>query len=179
MTLGLEEFTVRARRLRWLLCDVDGVLTDGRLYYGANGEPMAAFDIKDGLGLKLAQLGGLMVGVLSGRTSAAVAARTAELRLDAAVFGRIDKGVALAEFCLTHGCELDEIAYLGDDLPDLPALRRCGLALAPSDAAPEVLAAAHRILGRPGGRGAVREAVESILRARGDWDRVVAPFVAD
>lgn len=178
MAISDAELERRARRLRWLLCDVDGVLTDGRLYYGADGEPTVAFDIKDGLGLKLAQSAGLMVGVLSGRASAAVAARSAELRLDAAVLGRLDKGVALDEFARTHGTTMEEIAYLGDDLPDVPALRRCGLSLAPNDAVPEASAAAHRTLTQPGGRGAVREAVELILRARGDWEKVVAAYLS-
>ncbi len=154
------------------------MLTDGRLYYGADGEPMAAFDIKDGLGLKLAQRAGLKVGVLSGRLSQAVTARTTELRLDAAILGRLDKGQALAEFAHARGIRLEEIAYIGDDVPDLPALNACGLGFAPSDAVAEARAAAHRVLGARGGRGAVREAVESILRARGDWERVVASFAA-
>lgn len=152
------------------------MLTDGRLYYGADGEPMAAFDIKDGLGLKLAQRAGLKVGVLSGRLSQAVTARTTELKLDAAILGRLDKGQALDEFAAARGTRAEEIAYIGDDVPDLPALQRCGLGFSPSDAVAEVRSAAHRVLTARGGRGAVREAVELILRARGDWERVVASF---
>jgi 3-deoxy-D-manno-octulosonate 8-phosphate phosphatase (KDO 8-P phosphatase) len=176
LSVSDHELVARALRLRWLLCDVDGVLTDGRLYYAGEGDPLQAFDIKDGLALKLAQHAGLLVGVLSGRSSKAVAARTAELRLDAVVLGRLDKGTALREFALSHGADLDEIAYVGDDLPDLPALRLCGLGFAPSDAVAEARGAAHRVLASRGGRGAVREVVELLLKARGDWERVIAPF---
>ncbi len=162
------EFRRRAAALTWLLCDVDGVLTDGRLWYGA-GEPLVAFDLKDGLGLKLAQRAGLRVGVLSGRASPAVAHRAAELGLDAVLLGRLDKGAALAGLLAAEGVAAAAVAYVGDDLLDLPVLERCGLALAPADACPEVRAAAHLLLERRGGRGAVREAVERLLGARGRW----------
>ncbi len=178
MAITADDFALRARRLRWLLCDVDGVLTDGRILYGASGEPMASFDIKDGLALKIAQKAGLRVGLISGRASQAVAARAAELGLDAAVLGRLDKGRALDELLAAHGAVESEVAFIGDDLPDLAPLRRCGLAFAPNDAVAEVLAEVHRPLTRPGGHGAVREAVELILQARGDWPRIVASYFA-
>jgi 3-deoxy-D-manno-octulosonate 8-phosphate phosphatase (KDO 8-P phosphatase) len=162
------DFAVRARALAWLLCDVDGVLTDGRLYYGA-GEPLVAFDIKDGWAMKAARRAGLRVGILTGRHTPAVAARAADLGLDATILGREDKGVALDEFLAQAGCTAAAVAYIGDDLLDLPILRRAGLALCPADAAAEVRAVAHRVLSRPGGRGAVREAIEAILTARGAW----------
>ena len=163
-----EEFRRRAAALTWLLCDVDGVLTDGRLYYGA-GEPLVAFDIKDGLGLKLAQQAGLKVGVLSGRASPSVAHRAAELGLDAIILGRVDKRSAFAALLQAEGLAAAAVAYVGDDLLDLPVLERCGLALAPADACPEVRAAAQLVLEHRGGRGAVREAVERLLGARGRW----------
>jgi 3-deoxy-D-manno-octulosonate 8-phosphate phosphatase (KDO 8-P phosphatase) len=175
------DFAARAAALQWLVCDVDGVLTDGRLYYGLGGssrEPAVAFDIKDGLALRLAQRGGLKVGVLSGRTSALVRQRAEALRLDLVITGRDDKGVAFRDWTTREGVVPGAVAYIGDDLIDLPILRACGLALAPADAADEVRAAAHVVLERPGGRGAVREAVRRILQARGAWDRVVAQFGA-
>jgi len=174
--LSAEDFTARARALRWLLCDVDGVLTDGRVYYGADGHALVGFDIKDGLGLKLAQACGLRVGVLSGRSSEALLQRARELGLDAVVMGRTDKGAAFTEFLAAHEIDARAVAYLGDDLPDLAILRRCGLALAPADAVPEVRTTVHRLLERRGGHGAVREAIEAILRARGEWDRALAAF---
>jgi 3-deoxy-D-manno-octulosonate 8-phosphate phosphatase (KDO 8-P phosphatase) len=166
--LGDADFTARARALAWLLFDVDGVLTDGRLYYGA-GEPLVAFDIKDGWALKAARRAGLRVGILTGRNTPAVTARAADLGLDATILGREDKGAAFDEFLARCGCGAAQVAYVGDDLLDLPVLRRAGLALCPADAAAEVRAAVHRVLARDGGRGAAREAVEAILGARGAW----------
>jgi 3-deoxy-D-manno-octulosonate 8-phosphate phosphatase (KDO 8-P phosphatase) len=168
LALADADFAGRARQLSWLLCDVDGVLTDGRLYYGA-GEPLVAFDIKDGWAMKAARRAGLKVGILTGRNTPAVAARAADLGLDATILGREDKGAALDEFLARAACGDPAIAYIGDDLLDLPILRRVGLALCPADAVAEVRAVAHRVLSRDGGRGAVREAIEAILGARGAW----------
>jgi 3-deoxy-D-manno-octulosonate 8-phosphate phosphatase (KDO 8-P phosphatase) len=137
-----SEFTRRARALRWLLCDVDGVLTDGRLYYGASSEPAVAFDIKDGLALRLAQRGGLKVGVLTGRASRSVGQRARNLGLDLVLTGREDKGMAFREWLGQAGEDAAAVAYIGDDLLDLPILMACGLALAPADAVDEVRAAA-------------------------------------
>jgi 3-deoxy-D-manno-octulosonate 8-phosphate phosphatase (KDO 8-P phosphatase) len=167
--LPTAEFAARCRALAWLLCDVDGVLTDGRLYYGAGEGPLVAFDIKDGMGLKLVQRAGLKVGILSGRRSPGAQARAAELRLDAVVLGREDKGAAFDEFLARQGVAAERVAYVGDDLLDLPVLGRCGLAFAPADAVAEVRGAVHRVLEQRGGRGAVREAAELILRTRGAW----------
>jgi 3-deoxy-D-manno-octulosonate 8-phosphate phosphatase (KDO 8-P phosphatase) len=168
----------RARAIRWLLLDVDGVLTDGRLLYGTGGEPLLAFDIKDGLALKLARLAGLEVGILSGRSSAALTQRAEALGIAAVVAGREDKGVAYREWLTRCGARTEEIAYVGDDLLDLPILLHCGLSLAPADAAPEVRAVVHRVLDAPGGRGAVREAVRRILDARGEWAPLVERFAS-
>jgi 3-deoxy-D-manno-octulosonate 8-phosphate phosphatase (KDO 8-P phosphatase) len=167
--LSAADFQARCLALEWLLCDVDGVLTDGRVYYGAGGEPLVAFDIKDGLGLKLAQEAGLKVGLLSCRRTSGVEARAAALGLDAVVLGRDDKGAAFAEFLDSRGVAAAGVAYVGDDLLDLPVLARCGLSFAPADAVEEVREAVDRVLTRRGGRGAVRESVEQILRARGAW----------
>lgn len=170
-------FAQRAKGLEWLLLDVDGVLTDGGLVYGPKGEQLKTFDVRDGLGIKLAQGAGLKVGILSGRASAALGARSRELGLDAFVQNRSDKREAFAEFLAAHDTTADRVAVIGDDLPDLPLFARAALAFTPADAAPEVRARAHRVLSRPGGRGAVREMVEMILRARGVWDGIVARFV--
>jgi 3-deoxy-D-manno-octulosonate 8-phosphate phosphatase (KDO 8-P phosphatase) len=170
-------FAKRAKGLAWLLLDVDGVLTDGALIYGPKGEQLKSFDVRDGLGIKLAQGAGLKVGILSGRASAALVARSRELGLDAFVQNRSDKREAFAEFLAAHETTADRVAVIGDDLPDLPLFARAALSFAPADAAPEVRARAHRVLSRPGGRGAVREMIEMILRARGAWDGIVARFV--
>jgi 3-deoxy-D-manno-octulosonate 8-phosphate phosphatase (KDO 8-P phosphatase) len=176
--LSAASFRRRARPIRWLLLDVDGVLTDGRLLYGGGGEPWLAFDIKDGLALKLARLAGLEIGILSGRSSAALAQRAKALGIAAMIAGREDKGVAYREWLAGSGTRPEEVAYVGDDLLDLPILLHCGLGLAPADAAPEVRAVVHGVLEAAGGRGAVREAVRRILDARGEWAPLVARFAS-
>jgi 3-deoxy-D-manno-octulosonate 8-phosphate phosphatase (KDO 8-P phosphatase) len=148
---------------------VDGVLTDGRLFYGPEGAVTKVFDTKDGLGIELARAAGLKVGLLTGRADAATEARARELKLDAHYRGRGDKAAGFAAFLAEQGVAPEEVAYAGDDLPDLPVLSRCGLAAAPADAAPEVRAVADLVLACRGGHGAVRELVERILKARGDW----------
>ena len=122
--LSDEEFARRARALEWLVFDVDGVLTDGRLIYGPEGEHVKVFHVRDGLALKLAQRAGLKVGILSGRTSGALAARAQDLALDAVILDRSDKAAAFAEFLAARGVDPERVAYAGDDLLDLPVLRR-------------------------------------------------------
>ncbi|MGH9465298.1 MAG: KdsC family phosphatase [Thermoanaerobaculia bacterium] len=177
--LSDQELARRAAELEWVLADVDGVLTDGGLYYDRRGHAMLRFDVRDGQGLKLAQQGGLKVGILSGRSPAALEHRASELGLDALATGIHDKGAAFEAFLEQHGATPRRVAFIGDDLPDLVVLGRCGLAFAPADAAPEVRTVAHRVLAAGGGRGAVREMVETILRARGDWDRVFRAYTFD
>jgi 3-deoxy-D-manno-octulosonate 8-phosphate phosphatase (KDO 8-P phosphatase) len=168
----------RAARLSWLLFDVDGVMTDGRLLYGPDGEQWKVFEVRDGLGLKLAQKAGLKVGILSGRENQALASRARELGVDLLLMNRTDKGPAFQQFLAEQGVKPEEVGYLGDDLVDLPVLLRCGLSLAPADAVPEVRERVDRVLSLRGGRGVAREAIELVLRARGDWDRIVARFLA-
>ncbi len=173
MAISDPEFARRAARLEWLLLDVDGVLTDGRLWYGGGGERLKVFHVRDGLAVRLAQRGGLKVGALSGRASPALARRFAELGLDAVITGRSDKARAFAEFLDRHRADAARVAYAGDDLLDLPVLARCGLSFAPADAVAEVRAAADRVLAAPGGGGAVRELVELLLKARGAWPGLI------
>jgi len=175
--LSDDRFAELARGLEWILLDVDGVLTEGTLVYGASGEQWKVFDVRDGLGLKLAQKAGLKVGLLSGRDNAALESRARELALDAVLLARADKGPAFAEFLAAQGTEPGRVAYMGDDLVDLPVIRRCGLSFAPADAVAEVRERVHRVLSLPGGRGAVREMCELLLRARGDWEGLVASFL--
>lgn len=174
--LAEETLAERARALDWLVLDVDGVLTDGRLVYGPQGEEWKVFHVQDGLGLRLVQRSGLKVGIISGRSSEALRVRASDLDLDALICNRSDKGPAFAEFLAEHGTTPDRVAYIGDDLVDLPILLRCGLAFAPADAVPEVKERVHRVLERKGGWGAVRELCELLVRARGDWDRLIEPY---
>lgn len=157
----------RAARLRLLALDVDGVLTDGRLYYGNAGEELKAFNIRDGLGIKLLQRAGIEVAIITGRESAMVARRAAELGVQRVIQGREDKRAALLELCAALGLALADCAYMGDDLPDLGAIRSAAIGLTVADAAGPVADAADWRSAHPGGAGAVREAAEFLLTARG------------
>ncbi|MGB5295634.1 MAG: hypothetical protein WBP34_11825 [Thermoanaerobaculia bacterium] len=177
--LADSDFSRRAAELEWILCDADGVLTDGGLYYDRRGHDQLRFDARDGLGLKVAQLAGLKVGVLSGRDSTALERRANELKLEFLAMGVADKRAGLESFLTRHNTQARRVAYVGDDLPDLVVLGQCGLSFAPADAAQEVRDVVHRVLSSPGGHGAVREMVELVLRARGDWDQLFARFTFD
>ncbi len=157
------------RRIRLLILDVDGVLTDGRIYLGPSGEEWKGFHVHDGLALARAVERGFPVAVMSGRTSEAVARRCAEMGLVEVHQGVADKLALYETVRGRHGCRDAEVACMGDDLADLPMLRRAGLAVAPADAVAEVRRMAHWVSGRGGGRGAVREVLEALLRARGAW----------
>ncbi len=171
-----DDLDARARRLAWLLLDVDGVLTDGRLWLTADGEAMKSFDVRDGLAVQLARRSGLEVGILSARSSPIVARRAAELGLDEVIQGENDKLAAFEQLLARRGFEASQVAYLADDLQDLPVLLRCGLAAAPADAAREIRERVHFVTEAAGGRGAVRELVERLLGARGAWSRIVEGF---
>lgn len=159
----------RAARIRLLVLDVDGVLTDGSLEYGAAGEETKRFFVQDGLALVAARRAGLSIAVISGRASAAVTRRLSELGISEVHQGVDDKLAALESLMGRLELEPGEVAVVGDDLPDLPLMRRAGLALAPANAVAEVRRAAHWVARRPGGGGAVRDAVEMLLKARKAW----------
>jgi len=152
-----------------LVLDVDGVLTDGRLYYGDNGEEFKAFNIRDGLGIKLLQQAGVQVAIITGRVSDIVSRRARELGIEEIIQGREDKREALLELCRRHSLTLQDCAYMGDDLPDLGAIVAAGLGMSVADACAAVCEAADWRSSLAGGCGAVREACEFILDARGDW----------
>jgi 3-deoxy-D-manno-octulosonate 8-phosphate phosphatase (KDO 8-P phosphatase) len=174
MPATAADVTARARRIRVLLFDVDGVLTDGGVYLHADGTESKRFDIKDGAGIVMARRAGLTVGLISARQSQATLHRARQLGLDPVRQGVADKAAALAELMVAHGWDADSIAYMGDDVVDLPVLRQVGLAACPADAVPEVLAVAHVVSPRPGGQGAARALIEDILRAQGRWDALIA-----
>lgn len=175
-SLPAADLAARAARVRLLLLDVDGVLTDGGIVYADTGAELKRFHVRDGSGLKLWRAAGNRAAILSGRSSPAVDVRAAELGIAPVLQGRDDKAAGLAEVLAAAGVGADEVCAVGDDLPDLPVLLRCGLAVAVADAAPEVRAAAHYVTAVPGGRGAVRDAVEWLLKARGAWDGLVSRF---
>lgn len=166
----------RAQDIKLLALDVDGVLSDGRVIYASDGSELKAFNIKDGLGIKLLQRAGVTVAIITGRRSAVVGRRAAELGITHLIEGRDDKLSALRELSASLGLGLAECAYMGDDLPDLSAIRAAGLGLTVADAAAEVRAAADWCSDAIGGAGAVREACEWLLRQRGAWPSILAAF---
>ena len=175
-----EAVLERARRVRALVLDVDGVLTDAGLYYSARGESLKRFSARDGFAVKLAQDVGIPVAILSGRVSPPLDARLAALGIEPrlVVQGSSEKGAALRQLCRELGLECGAVAYMGDDLPDLPALAEAGLAACPADAAPDVRERCHLVCAARGGHGAVRELVEVVLAAQGRWERIVADWQA-
>ncbi|MEO7191258.1 MAG: HAD-IIIA family hydrolase [Vicinamibacterales bacterium] len=177
MPLSIEELHARARRVRLVLLDVDGVLTDGTVDIDVAGKESKRFFIRDGLGIVWSRREGIEVGLLSGRPSAATSRRAAELGLSIVVQEGPDKGAAFTRLLGEHGYAPDEVAYMGDDLLDLPVLRRAGVAAAPADSSPEVLASVHWVSQFGGGRGAVRELIELILRVHGRWDAIHQSFL--
>jgi 3-deoxy-D-manno-octulosonate 8-phosphate phosphatase (KDO 8-P phosphatase) len=157
---------VPLRKIELLILDVDGVLTDGRLYFSGKGEALKVFHVRDGHGLKLLRGSGVEVAAFSGRRSAAVTARMRELKLRHVVQGCGDKVAALFALTQRLGIEPLACACMVDDTPDLPLMSAVGFAAAVADAHPLVLAAAHWVSSAPGGQGAVRELSDAILRAR-------------
>ncbi len=171
-----DEIATRARKIKLILTDCDGVLTDGSLYYTANGEAAKVFHIHDGLAFKLARQAGIKTGIISGRKSAALELRANELNVDYFYHGNDAKLAAYEEIRAAENLRDGQIAYLGDDLHDLPLLHRVGLAIAVADAVAEVKAAAQFVTTRNGGRGAFREAVALILKAQNKWEPLLKHF---
>tara|TARA_B100000787_G_scaffold7998_1_gene6001 strand:- start:95 stop:622 length:528 start_codon:yes stop_codon:yes gene_type:complete len=165
-----------AKNIKLLLLDVDGVLTDGKLYYGNSGEELKAFNIQDGLGIKLLQQGGIQVGIITGRVSTLLQRRADELGINPVIQGREDKLTALRELLESQNLGLHQIAFMGDDLPDLSAINLVGLGITVANACSTLAAKADWQTLRSGGDGAVREAAEMILKAQGKFDTLVERF---
>ncbi len=163
----------RAKKIRVLLMDVDGVLTDGRIWLFSRRDGTASeikgFSAYDGAGLKVARAAGLRTGVITGRESSAVSQRARECEIEFVYQKHATKLSAYEEILRATGASDQEVAYVADDLPDLPLLQRVGLAVAVANAAAEVKAAAHFVTARSGGDGAVREVIELIVKAQGKW----------
>jgi 3-deoxy-D-manno-octulosonate 8-phosphate phosphatase (KDO 8-P phosphatase) len=168
----------RARLIRLLVLDVDGVLTDGRLYFGPQGEALKTFNTLDGHGIKLLRASGVELAIITGRRSDMVLQRATNLGITRIQQGREDKWQALQELLAQSPLAPEQIACMGDDYPDLAIMTRVGLALAPSNACTAVLERAHWISQRPGGEGAVREACDLIMQAQGTFDAALAQYLA-
>jgi len=167
----------RAAKIKVVLMDVDGTLTDGSVTLLSQPDGSAleikTFDAHDGQGISLARTAGLRMGVITGRESAALRRRMKELNVEFVHEKQPHKIAAYEEVLRKSGASEDEVAYLGDDLPDLTVMRRVGLAVAVANAAPEVKHVAHYVTARPGGKGAARELVELILKSKGTWEEMI------
>jgi 3-deoxy-D-manno-octulosonate 8-phosphate phosphatase (KDO 8-P phosphatase) len=167
----------RARRIRLMVFDVDGVLTDGTLWFGAAGEEVKAFHSYDGHGLKMLAASGVPCALLSGRRSNAVAARAAELGLEHVLQGVDDKRGSFETLLVRFGLKPEQSGYMGDELVDLPVLTRCGFACAPREAPEAVRARVHYVAAAPAGRGAAREVCEFVMRAQGTLDSALERYL--
>jgi len=172
-----DEIGERLSHVRLLAMDVDGVLTDGTIEFTADGDETKRFHIADGLGIKLALHAGLLVAWISGRKSSAVARRADELGVTRLIAGASNKSQALAELIGGHALSQRNVAYIGDDLNDLPAYSVVGVKFAPSSAVTEIKAVADFVTQREGGRGAVREVCDMILKAQGKWNDAVSAYL--
>ena len=187
MSLTAEE---RARRIKVLVFDVDGVLTDGQIIVVpqpgtrtaddpvGTGIEVKAFAAHDGLGIALARLGGLRIGIITKRKSQTVAIRARDLKIEWLYQGQAHKRQAAEEIAAKAGISLDEMAYVGDDVVDLPVMRICGLAIAPANARPQCKAEAHLVTERRGGDGAGRDAIDFILAAQGSLTRCIEQYLS-
>jgi len=167
----------RASRIKLLLVDCDGVLTDGRLWLTDDGDEQKSFNTHDGLGLSLLHRAGIKSGIITGRNSRAVARRAQELGIEFVCQGSPNKIAAFEQLLKEAGVDENEVAYVGDDLPDIPIMNRAALAVAVADAVEETRAVAHYVTRARGGRGAVREVIEIILKSQGRWHDLVEDYL--
>ena len=173
-----SEVQKRAARIKLLLMDCDGVLTDGRIWIFENGEEQKGFHTRDGLGIDLLHRAGLRSGIISGRTSSAVLKRAQGLGMSFVIQGCEDKRKAFADILEQAGVENLEVAFIGDDLNDISLMLQSGLGVAVADAAHETREHAHYVTNAAGGFGAVREVIELILKSQNRWDNVIRKYVA-
>jgi len=173
-----KRLIARAHRIRLAIFDVDGVLTDGSLYLSERGEEMKAFNILDGLGLKMLSGSGIVTALLSGRKSKMVALRAKEIGISHLLQGAGDKLETYHRLLRKLDLAEEETSFMGDDLPDLPVLRRCGLAFSVPNAPEIVRSHAHYVTSIPGGQGAAREACEFLMRARGTLEAQMRTYLA-
>ena len=175
--LSTESLTASLQKIKLLALDVDGVLTDGSIYISPAGEVFKGFNAKDGMGISCALRSGLQIAVITGRQSPIVERRCEELGINLLQQGVKDKRLALQQMAQKLGLVREEIAYMGDDINDIPAFKASGLNLVPADAAIEVMAVADIITKASGGRGAVREAITMILAAQDNWNVIVNSYL--
>jgi len=173
----LESLERRASRIKLLLMDCDGVLTDGRLWLTEDSDEQKSFNTHDGLGITLLHRAGLKSGIITARSSKTVARRAKELGMEFLRQGNSDKTAAFEQLLKQAGVEESEVAFVGDDLPDIPIMQRAELAVAVADAVAETRSVAHYVTRAKGGQGAVREVIELILKSQGRWRDLVADYL--
>ena len=173
----MQDILEKAARIKLVVFDVDGVLTDGSLFIGDDGQEYKAFHSQDGHGMKLLQESGVRIGIITGRTSRVVEHRMASLGIEHVYQGQLDKLPAFRDLTDKLGLAPDAVAYVGDDVVDLPIMVRVGLAIAVADAHPLVARHAHWQTANPGGRGAARDVCELILEARGRLQNLFSEYV--
>ncbi|MFA0811367.1 KdsC family phosphatase [Microbulbifer epialgicus] len=166
-------------KVRWLVLDVDGVLTDGKLYFDNSGNELKTFNTLDGHGIKMLQNSGVQVAIITGRRSNVVERRAHDLGVNKLIQGREDKFAALQELLTDEPCRLEDIAYIGDDYPDLLVMTRIGCPIAPPNAAAPVRDRALWITNTRGGEGAVREVCDRIMQIQGTFDAALAPYIGE
>lgn len=174
----MDDLDQRAAKIRLLCTDIDGVLTDGTLRYGEEPGHTKTFHVRDGAAIKWLQRAGIPVAFISGLEAGATRNRARDLAVEDCFAGHLDKLPVLDQLCAKYGLTCDQVAHIGDDLPDLPLLRRVGLACAPSDAAEEVKRACHWVVPVPGGQGLLRLVAERILKTQGRWADIVSTYEA-
>ena len=177
METSSAEVERRAARVQLLLLDCDGVLTDGRITPVVGGDELKSFHTRDGHGLVMLHRAGLRSGIISGRTSRLVEMRAADLGVSYVRQGALNKIEAFESLMSEAGASPDNTAFVGDDVVDIPLMRRCRLAVAVADATPDTRAAAHYVTLLPGGFGAVREVCELILKAQGRWEELMRRYL--
>ena len=173
----MQDILEKASRIKLVIFDVDGVLTDGSLFLSDDGQEYKAFNSKDGFGMRLLQDAGIDIAIITGRESTLVKLRMKELGITQVMQGRREKGPALDEMMEKTGLTIEQIAYVGDDVVDLPIMSRVGLSIAVQDARPIVKKHAHWITESVGGRGAGRDVCELILEAHGKWDDIINKYL--
>ena len=171
-----EQFVSRAQKIRLLVLDVDGVLTDGSILTGPDGEQVKRFSVRDGFGIRSWLRQGHRMSVITGRQSQAVAFRCNELGIEPIFQGRPDKIPTFRQLLADLGCSKDEVCYLGDDLPDLPLMLGSGIGATVANAEPAVRERADWISQKPGGHGAVRELIDALLVAQRRWDDIISHY---
>ena len=177
-TRPVSENIDKMEPVKLLLLDVDGVLTDGRIVYSDDGVETKAFNVRDGLGLRLLMDGGIQVGIVTGRRSKALYRRCKDLGIIDVYDGVDDKAALLDDICRRMGIRTESIAFIGDDLPDIPLMKKVGLSIAVADAHEAVRAVADLVTTAGGGAGAVREVCEAILKSQGQWEKILNRFAS-